>query len=220
MSTYKQDLVYQKIRERILIGNLKNNDKVTERALAEQLGVTRIPIRESLVRLEQDGLIKKIPSKGYIVENYSTEEFEEALLMRFTIECEAASKAALNATKEDIEDLKALNEDLKNAGHACNIEVASVLDRKFHSRLVKASRSKVLNKLYSIISIPVFHCRTAGGISDALRTFNGHNKIIEAIENKDANEAFIRAFGHTPGRADFKKKFYSEALKKVLTDKN
>ena len=111
----KRDMVYQEIKEHILIGKLKNNARITERGLAEQMNVTRVPVRESLVQLEQDGLIRKIPSKGYIVDNYSAEELEEALLMRFTIECEAAFKAAQTATVEDIAELKNLNEALKNA---------------------------------------------------------------------------------------------------------
>ena len=214
----KRDMVYQEIKRCILVGKFKNNSRITERGLADKLNVTRVPVRESLVQLEQDGLIRKIPSKGYIVENYSAEEFEEALLMRFTIECEAASKAALNAAAEDIIDLKNLNEAIKNAGHASNIEVVAELDREFHSKLVRSSKSKVLQKLYSIISIPVFHYRTTVGVSDAVRTFNGHTKIIEAIENKDSAEAFIRAFKHTPGRNNFKEKFYSKAAEQILTD--
>jgi DNA-binding GntR family transcriptional regulator len=218
MIVSKREMVYREIKEHILTGKLKNNVRVTERALAEKLGVTRVPIREGLVKLEQDGLIRKIPSTGYIVEHYSSEEMEEAMLIRFTIECHAASKAALKATKEEIAELKTLNTALKNAGHANNIEIVIELDREFHFAVIKASRSKVLNKLYSIISIPVFHHREIIGKTDADRTFSGHSKIIEAIENKDADAAFILTFRHTPGRTNFKNAFYSDIAQDVLSN--
>ena len=217
MIASKQEMVYQEIKEHILIGKLKNNTRITERGLAEQMNVTRVPVRESLVKLEQDGLIKKIPSKGYIVDNYSVEEFEEAMLMRFVIECQAAREAAQAATHEDIIELKSLNEALKNAGQAGNIEAIVESDREFHFAIVKASRSKVLNKLYSIISIPVFYHRQHVEASSAIRTFKGHSEIIQAIENEDAETAFALAIKYTPGRTNFKNKFYSNVVQEFFT---
>jgi DNA-binding GntR family transcriptional regulator len=216
MIASKQEMVYQKIKEHILIGKLKNNTRITERGLAENMNVTRVPIRESLVKLEQDGLIKKIPSVGYIVDNYSVEEFEEALLMRFVIECQAAGEAARVATPEDITELRKFNEAMKNAGHAGNLEVVIESDRKFHLAIVKASRSKIFNKMYSIISIPVFNYRQEGEASTAIMAFEGHNEIIQAIENNDAETAFTTAVKYTPGRNNFKNKFYSDIAQKIL----
>lgn len=216
MITTKQEMVYREIKEHILIGKLKNNTRITERGIAEQMNVTRVPVRESLVKLEQDGLIRKIPSVGYIVENYSAEELKEAMLMRFVIECQAASEAARTATPEDIIELKNLNEALKNAGHAGNIEAVIESDREFHFAIVRASRSKILNKLYSIISIPVFHHRQTIDPSYADLTFEGHNELIEAIENKDIDKSFILAFRDTPGRDSFKSAFYGDIAQKIL----
>ena len=215
----KRDMVYQEIKEHILIGKLKNNARITERGLAEQMNVTRVPVRESLVQLEQDGLIRKIPSKGYVVDNYSAEELEEALLMRFTIECEAAVKAARNAAIEDITELKNLNEAMKNAGQAGNIDAVIECDREFHFALVKASHSKVLNKMYSIISIPVFHHRQTIDISAVNLTFLSHKNIIQAIENKDTEKVFKLVSLTTPGRNYFKKKFYNDNAQENLSGK-
>ncbi len=216
MIATKQEMVYQKIKEHILVGKLKNNTRITERGLAETMNVTRVPVRESLVKLEQDGLIKKIPSVGYIVDNYSTEEFEEALLMRFVIECQAASEAAKAATPEDIIELKNFNEALKNAGNAGNIEAVIENDRKFHFGIVNASRNKVLNKMYSIISIPVFHHRQEINTASAIMTFEGHHEIIHAIENKDPELAFSLAIKYTPGKEKFKTTFYSKTAQEFF----
>ena len=216
MITSKREMVYQEIKEHILVGKLKNNTRITERGLAEKLNVTRVPVRESLVQLEQDGLIRKIPSKGYIVDNYSAEEFEEAMMMRFVIECQAASKAAQLATPEDIAELRNLNEALKNAGQAGNVDALIERDREFHLQIVKASRNKVLNKLYSIISIPVFHNKDRIEAEKTMITFKGHERLIEAIENKNSEEAFILAFQNTPGRKDFRNNFYNDVAQKIL----
>ncbi len=214
----KQDSVYQQIKEYILVGKIKNSTRVTERALAKKFNVTRVPIRESLLKLEHDGLIRKIPSVGYIAENYSSEELEEAMLLRFILECQAASKAAENATEEDIVTLEAVNKALRDAGVAHNLEIAVELDREFHLEIIKASHSKLLNKLYSIISIPVFRDLTVTSQSSVAITFKQHSRIIEAIKNKNTEEAFTLILKHVPGRENFKNTFYSDIARNALLD--
>jgi DNA-binding GntR family transcriptional regulator len=212
MIVNKQEKVYFEIKSRILNGELKNNSRVTERELAESLNVTRIPVREALARLEKDGLIKKIPSVGYIVENYSPEEFSEALLLRFMIECQAVKKAASVAADEDIFKLSVICERQRDAGAAGNIDKLNELDREFHEALVAASHSKILINSYSLISIPVFMPRTtAMPEKDLLNTIKDHENILVAIKRKDSEAAFDFAYKHTPGRDFFKKIF---AMKK------
>lgn len=218
MIALKQEKVYQEIKKNILTGALKNNSRITERALAEELSVTRVPVRESLVKLEQDGLIKKIPSVGYIVDNYSPEELKEAMLMRFTVECQAVSLAAQFASMEDIIRIKVANEAMKNAAIEGDIDTVIEQDREFHSLIVKASGNKVLNKIYSIVSISTFYTKESYLLSKtgALGTYENHNRVIEAIENKDSDKAFRFIAGHTPGNKYFQDKFKSDIVQKSL----
>ncbi|MHC4885942.1 MAG: GntR family transcriptional regulator [Planctomycetota bacterium] len=204
MIVNKQEKVYVELKRKILNGELENNVRVTERELAESLEVTRVPVREALARLEKDGLIKKIPSVGYLVENYSAEEFSDAMLLRFTIECQAAQKAAGNATDEDIISLFLICERLRAAGQANNLEKCNELDRLFHAALVAASHSKILQNTYGLISIPVFRPRTTPMSEDGLQnTFEDHENILAAIKDRDPEKAFKRAYQHTPGRDIF-----------------
>ena len=71
--------------------------------------------------------------------------------------------------------------------------------------------------MYSIISIPVFHHRQHIEASNAIRTFEGHCEIIQAIENKSMDEAFVLAVEYTPGRNNFKNKFYSKIVQEFFT---
>ena len=199
MYVSQQEKVYSTIREQILNGVLENNSRVTERELAKSLNVTRVPVRESLATLEKEGLIVKIPSVGYIVENYSPDEFSEALILRITIECYSAQKAAKNATEEDIFKLKVLCEGQREAGLSGDYEKATDYDRKFHAAIVNASYSKLLKKVYSLISIPVFIPRNLPE-SDLFYTVKDHENIVKAIENRDPESAFLCSYKHTPGR--------------------
>lgn len=218
MIIFKQEIVYQKIKKHILTGVLKNNSRITERQLADELGVTRVPVRESLVKLEQEGLIKKIPAVGYIIDSYSTEELREAMIMRFTVECQAVSLAAQFATTEDIVRIKVANElMIKNI--ESDVDSAIEQDREFHTLIVKASGNKVLGKIYSIVSLPTFYTResyllTLKGIRD---TYDSHNRIIEAIEQKAADYAVELVAAHTPGNRYFQEKFKSKIVEKALS---
>lgn len=85
---------YHAVRERILRGDLAAGSPVRQDTIADDLGVSKIPLREALTRLEQDGLLSSSPNKGYVVRPLSAAEADEVFALRLKLEPDAAAQAA------------------------------------------------------------------------------------------------------------------------------
>jgi DNA-binding GntR family transcriptional regulator len=95
------DQTYEVVRRQILLGNLMPGAPVRQDAIALELGVSKIPLREALSRLEQDGLLTSFPNRGYVVRDLSSEEATEVFALRLKLEPAATAAGSLKATAED-----------------------------------------------------------------------------------------------------------------------
>lgn len=95
------DQTYEIVRRRILTGAMPPGTAVRQDAIAGELGVSKIPLREALSRLEQDGLLSSYPNRGYVVRPASTEEASEVFALRLKLEPGATAEAALKAGPDD-----------------------------------------------------------------------------------------------------------------------
>jgi len=92
---------YEVVRRQILLGNLVPGTPVRQDAIALELGVSKIPLREALSRLEHDGLLTSFPNRGYVVRDLSSEEAAEVFALRLKLEPSATAAGAMKATAED-----------------------------------------------------------------------------------------------------------------------
>lgn len=95
------DQTYEIVRRRILVGAMQPGTAVRQDVIAAELGVSKIPLREALGRLEQDGLLKSFPNRGYVVRELSTDEASEVFALRLKLEPGAVAEACVRATPED-----------------------------------------------------------------------------------------------------------------------
>lgn len=95
------DQTYEIVRRRILVGAMQPGTAVRQDVIAAELGVSKIPLREALGRLEQDGLLKSFPNRGYVVRDLSTDEASEVFALRLKLEPGAVAEACVKATPED-----------------------------------------------------------------------------------------------------------------------
>jgi len=95
------DQTYEIVRRRILVGAMQPGTAVRQDVIAAELGVSKIPLREALGRLEQDGLLKSFPNRGYVVRDLSTDEASEVFALRLKLEPGAVADACLRATPAD-----------------------------------------------------------------------------------------------------------------------
>ena len=102
--------VYQEIKQRIINLTLRPNEQLIEQRLAEQLGVSKSPIREAIQQLEKDGFIENIPGKGNFVSQISIQGLRELFEIRDMLECEAIKRAA---AKRDPQKLDAIRKSFE-----------------------------------------------------------------------------------------------------------
>lgn len=130
------DQLVELVRDRILSGEVIADLPIRQDALAAELGVSKIPLREALTRLEQEGLIRSQANRGFFVRPLSTQEAEEVYALRLKLEPEAVSVAAERATEEEQATARHALEALDRVTDAHG-ESVGAFNRAFHLALVR-----------------------------------------------------------------------------------
>lgn len=189
--------VFQAVRERIVVGQLPGDAPVRQDALAAELGVSKIPLREALARLEQEGLLISRPNRGYVIQPMSLAQAEEIYALRLAIEPAAAARACLVADESEQLAAEQAFARLDMAAHSNLAEVA-VSNRDFHTALVRPGGRLLTTQLVERLEIlaeryVVAHLRPAG--RDA-RAHAEHREIIDAWVARDALSVEARLTAH------------------------
>ncbi len=130
------DQAFEVVRERILSTQIPPLAPIRQETLAEELGISKIPLREALGRLEQQGLLASHPNRGFFVPALSAGEAEEVFALRLKIEPDAAAQASLAAEESEREAARAALAALENAG-GDDPHGAVRFNRAFHLALVR-----------------------------------------------------------------------------------
>jgi DNA-binding GntR family transcriptional regulator len=129
--------IYALLRDRIISGGLEPSAALRQDALAAELGVSKIPLREAFTRLEQDGLLQYAANRGFVVRALSTDEAEEVYALRLKIEPEAVGMAARKANDQDKKVARAALAALDEAAAGPDKSKVGKLNREFHMALVR-----------------------------------------------------------------------------------
>jgi DNA-binding GntR family transcriptional regulator len=179
--------IYDKLREAIISAELRPNRRLVEAELAEWLGVSRTPIREALLRLKQDGLVKR--DRGWIVRDIDPSEIRQFLESRVPIESYATRLAAGNMSGEEICQLDKFMEEMEADG-VSRVDY-NALNDQFHDAIIAASGNALLIEFhaktrinYWNLSVPVVFS------SENDQKVNlQHREIANAIRLGDADTA-------------------------------
>ncbi|MCL2551921.1 MAG: GntR family transcriptional regulator [Actinomycetia bacterium] len=140
--------VYQHVKSGVLDRSYEGGTLLTEGDLAEAVGVSRTPVREALLRLEAEGLLKLYPKKGALVLPVSAQEIADVVETRLLVERHAVRKFAGGVPAGLIERLEeSLDEQRVHAGSG-DLAAFAVADRCFHAEIVRASGNRILAQLY------------------------------------------------------------------------
>ena len=153
LDNYKplRDVVFENLRSAILEGKLKSGQRLMEVQLAEQLGVSRTPVREAIRKLELEGLVVMLPRKGAYVANISVKDLMDVLEIRASLEGLGASLAAERRNDEDIKNLEELEVEFEEAVRTQNIDMLLKKDIEFHECIFKAANNKKLEKMINTL---------------------------------------------------------------------
>ena len=138
--------VYSAVRDRILTGQIPAGASIRQDALAAELGVSKIPLREALTRLEQDALVSSQPNRGYVVRATSPAEAEEVFALRLKLEPDAAAEGAAKASASDRHIATAAFELLEAESETAGPRIA-LFNREFHLALVRPNQRLITIQL-------------------------------------------------------------------------
>jgi len=195
--------VFEIVREQIVTGQLRDNLPIRQDALATELGVSKIPLREALARLEHEGLLTSHANRGYFVQPMSAGQVDEIYVLRLAIEPPAAVYAAERATEADHAAAIDAFEKLDGAATSNLAEVA-VRNRDFHTALVRPGGRLLTTQLVERLSIlaeryVVAHLQPAGRES---RAHNEHQDLLDAWLARDGVKLTALLTGHLQGTLD------------------
>lgn len=178
--------VFEIIRERIVSGELRKDAPIRQDALAAELGVSKIPLREALARLEQEGLLISHANRGYSVRAMSAEEADEIFELRLAIEPAAASAGATAADDEERATAERLFEELDAATLEGAPDVAE-RNRRFHTALVRPGGRLLTTQLVERLTVlseryVIAHLQPAGRES---RAHQEHRGLLDAWLARD-----------------------------------
>lgn len=155
------------------------------------MGVSRTPIRESLCRLENEGIVKIIPRRGAFVVSHSKESIIEILLVREVLEGFAARLAVGHIDERAIQEMSSLFRDFSEANIRDRSKDYVQADLKFHTLIVKKSQNSWLMSIMNILNdhIQMLRLRTVALEGRPEHSLLEHRKIIEALEKRNPSLA-------------------------------
>jgi DNA-binding GntR family transcriptional regulator len=201
------DAAYLALRQGILQGDLAPGERLRSDALANDLKVSRTPVREALRKLEAEGLVERSGS-GLIVREFSDKDLTELFYVREALEGMAARLAAENATPNEIGEIRELLDDMETVRQRGDIAALRPLTGEFHRLVGRAAHNgRLLQSLESLLE----HTRQMQ--TSTLLHIEGrpvaalkeHGELIAAIEARDADRAEKLARSHRRKTLDLRR---------------
>ena len=179
--------VYQSLRKSILHGKLKGGQRLIEEQLADQVGISRTPVREAFYKLERDELVTRLPKGGFVVREFTKEDVEEIFGIRSALESYAAYLATLHIAPDKISILEKKLKESEGASKRGDDDKVLQLHTEFYDLLYKSCRSRKLAEMINNFRDYFYRYRSA-----LLRTENGmsytnqyHRQMLKAMKKKN-----------------------------------
>jgi DNA-binding GntR family transcriptional regulator len=178
--------VYEQLRQAIVEGSIRPNERLIESDLAERLGVSRTPVRETMLRLAGDGLIVS-QRRGWVVREHSAEEIREVYELRAALEGFAAGLAAQRATDAELKAIEAIHQNYIDSIQGSSRGHLVEHNDAFHEAIIAAARNQLLAEQIHRNSQYYFIHRIAGFLSDeeVRVSIEGHEELVRALLARD-----------------------------------
>ncbi len=186
-----RDIVFKTLREAIITGDLQPGERLMEIKLANELGVSRTPVREAIRKLELEGLVIMTARKGAEVAPINEKDLREVLEIRKALESLACVLACKNVKDLNIRKLKAINGEITKAIEAENIELITKKDVEFHEMINTLTDNNRLIQMLHQLKEHIFRYRFEyiKEMKNKHAIVDEHDRIIEALSRKDAEAA-------------------------------
>lgn len=193
-----REIVYEELKMQILTGKIVPGTRMMEVELAEDMGVSRTPIREAIRKLEKEGLITIEPRRGAYASQISVKDMVDILEVRQDMEGLAAFFAASRMNEEQMKELKKESDSYNLAVAEGNTENMIAHDTKFHRIIVESCNNSILTHMVEQLQELVLRFRYIyyGEFRRAEKMPEEHRQILEAIRDGRAEDARAAADIH------------------------
>jgi DNA-binding GntR family transcriptional regulator len=207
---------YHRLRSILLGGEVRPGQRLSHRALAKDLGLSRSPVREALLALEAEGIIEHRPQSGVYLRDVSPQELEELYDMRELIEPYAAGRAARMATAAQLSQMRRVSEEftalVKRKDFTGWLDAPenrrrlSTLDSDFHTTILAAAGNRVARRFFEnsevlslVVSWNFLQADAATLAARAVPTAKQHGEIYESIRKRNPKLAARLMLAHVSG---------------------
>jgi DNA-binding GntR family transcriptional regulator len=178
--------------------------RLDERQLAQDLGISRTPVREAMAQLEREGFVRTVPRRGIYVTRKSKREVIELITAWAALESMAARLITLNATDAEIGALRAMFATFENGTAHAKLDEYSEVNIEFHQTIIRMSGNRVLVDLAENLfaHMRMIRRKTIGEHDRVDRSIRDHLNIIQALEARDTDRAEDQVRNHALGLAE------------------
>jgi DNA-binding GntR family transcriptional regulator len=178
--------------------------RLDERQLAQDLGISRTPVREAMAQLEREGFVRSVPRRGVYVVRKTKQEVIELITAWAALESMAARLITQNASEGEIATLRAMFATFENGTLHAKLDEYSEVNIEFHQTIIRMSHNRVLVDLAENLftHMRMIRGKTIGEKDRVDRSIRDHMNIIEALEARDTARAEALVRDHALGLAD------------------
>jgi len=188
----------ERIRKMIVLDELRPGERLRERGLADELNVSRTPLREALKLLETEGLVKISKNRGATVAEFSQSDIAEKLKVLAALERLAGELACQHAKDEDIHEISALHYEMLAAFSRSDRKAYFESNQAIHLAVVRSTGNKALVETHALLNNQLYRVRYLSNIHNELwpSAIQEHKHILEALVARDGEKLGAILFDH------------------------
>lgn len=195
---HMKERIYDYIKDQIISRQLPGGAKIPEQKIAEQLGVSRTPVREAVRRLAWDGIVKISPNRSAEVIVLNDQTVEDFGIVRWTLDTLSVQLAAYNGSNREFDELRELADKCWAANKAGDLLKRIQYDSDFHLYMVKIGKNKILYDMQAKLHVmtQLWQANNIFSSEDMLEGLRMHTGMVDALEARDVSKAVALARQH------------------------
>ncbi len=192
------DMIFNALRDRILVGECPAGEKIQENDVADEFSVSRTPIREAFKQLEQEGLIENITNKGAYVLGFEKQDVEDLYEIRQAVEGVAIKWAIERISEDERIQLQEIYELMEFYTQKKDINKVMDINTRFHEAIYTATKSRFMTQILRAYQLYVEKTRQVGMYHESLleETLKEHKSILDCFFTQDTKKGTQEIIEH------------------------